>query len=282
MAGGNGVELQQRNTMTPWGNAGPGLAELLQQMGGVFSGNMAQFNNLPDRDISGLGITTPQQYQGLLRHVGNTPTASENNLQDYASGSMIGNNPFTDQMIQQQAGEAMRRATSGVGAMGRGGSGLAQRMLADTYARSTIPYYQQQYEADTNRQFAANQMLDSNWFNKMGLQRGLLGDQTNAEQAAIALQPVIDQLETWDPRWDIAQRYGGILAGATPYGTKETFEPPPSPLQIIMGILSSVGGLAGGLLGDRPGGGGGDQLSTSLQGGLPRRRPSEGILGGTY
>lgn len=304
MATGNGVELQQRNTSTPYEPAKGGLSELLTQMGGVFGENMQRLNNYRP-NTAGLGITTPKDYAALRSQVGGAyqplidqagqRTASETNLAGIAAGNQIGNNPYTNQMIQQQADEAMRRATSGIGAMGRGGSGLAQRNLADTYSRSTIPYYQQQYEADQNRMMGANAQIDSSWLNRQNLSRGLQGDrfgmeagllggQTAAEGAQIAGAQSIYDLETADPRWDSAKNYLSILNGAVPYGTQETFEPPPSVLQMIMGVLGSVGGLAGSFLGgDQPGGGmpaqgaiGGAQ-PVGQQGGW---RPRTGILAG--
>ena len=282
MPSGNGLELMQKNTNTPWQESNPGWQQLLQQVEGVYKSNQGKWANGYDRDFSHLGITTPGMYGGLINRAGQTSNA-QTNLADIAAGRQIGANPYTSQMIQQNADEAMRRATSGIGAAGRGGSGLAQRNLADTYARATTPYYQQQYENDSNRQLQASGMIDQANLGFMGAENSALNSLTAAQAAQIAGEQGIYDLRTRDPRWDEAQKYAGILSGTNSFGTQETFEPPVPLWQQILGGLASVAGIAGSFMGDQSGMGGAQSAAAS-QGQQPAAsygyRPRTGILGG--
>lgn len=273
MAGGNGVELQQRNTSTPSPYAAPGIEELMKQAMGTFRNNQGggpQINTGPA--YAALRGTIGQDYGGLLNTM-RGPSSVETNLSDVAAGNQVGANPYFNTMVQQNADEAMRRATSGVGAMGRGGSGLAQRQLAETYSRSTTPYMAQQYNADLGRMDSANQAIDAARLGYGGMERGILSDTYNTKLAALGGQTAVQQanIANNDP-WRNNQQYASILGSLAPYGTQETFEPPPSVLQMIMGVLGSVGGLAGSLIG-------GDQPSSGP--GATRRMSGDypGILG---
>lgn len=271
MAGGNGLEIQQKNTNTPYGPAIPGIEELIKQSLSTFNANQGSTPHVgTGRGYTALHNSVPGDYAGILSRM-RAPSSVETNLSDVAAGKEVGANPYFNTMVQQNADEAMRRATSGVGAMGRGGSGLAQRMLADTYSRSTTPYMAQQYNADLGRMDAANQAIDAARLGYGGMERGILSDSYNTRLQALGGATAVEQanIANADP-WRNNQALANILGTLSPYGTQETFEPPPSPLQIIMGILGSVGGLAGGLLR------GGDQPST----GAPRQPGSyPGILG---
>jgi hypothetical protein len=278
MAGGNGVELQQRNTTTPYEPARGGIEELIKQSLGTFNANQGtgpQINTGPA--YAALRGTLGQDYGGILSRM-RGPSSVESNLSGVARGEEVGNNPYFNTMVQQNADEAMRRATSGIGAMGRGGSGLAQRSLAETYSRNTTPYMAQQFNADLARQDAANQAIDAARLGYGGMERGILSDTYNTKLQALGGQTAVQQanIANNDP-WRNNQAFANILGSLAPYGTQETFEPPPSPLQMIMGILGTVGGLAGGLLGDQPGKGGGTAGVQSMQ---PGRYPRTGILGG--
>lgn len=277
MAGGNGVELQQRNTTTPYGPAAPGIEELLKQAMGTFRNNQGggpQINTGPA--YGALRGTLGGDYGGLLGKM-RGPSSVETNLSGVAAGNEVGANPYFNTMVTQNADEAMRRATSGIGAMGRGGSGLVQRQLAETYSRNTTPYMAQQYNADLGRMDSANQAIDAARLGYGGMERGILSDQYATKLAALGGQTAVQQanIANNDP-WRNNQQYAGVLSSLSPYGTQETFEPPPSPLQMIMGILGSVGGLAGGFLR-----GGGDQNSNTLQQPMQQRQAGSypGILG---
>lgn len=291
MAGGNGVELQQRNTNNPYEPARGGIEELIKQATGTFNANQGMGPSVStgpayqqlQGQYSGLRSTIPQNYSGILGRFGGT-SSTESNLSDVAAGKQVGNNPYFNQMLDQRVDQALNAARSENAGLGRAGSNWSRDRIADTAAGITVPAMAQQYNADLGRMDSANQAIDAARLGYGGMQRGILSDTYNThlaalggQQTALGGQTAVEQanIANTDP-WRNNEAFARILGSLSPYGTQETFEPPPSPLQMIMGILGGVGGLAGGLLGDQPGQGG---MTTGQQSMQPRQR-REGILGG--
>lgn len=297
----NDLITSQKQVTEPWEGAAGGWKELMSQTNGMLNGVMQRYNNSgpnPNRNVSGMGVTTPKDYASLRGQVqgayqpfidqAGQKTASETNLADMAAGKMVGSNPYASEAINARADEALRRSASSLG--GRTGR-LAQEQQAKLYSDITNPAHAALYEADQNRMMGANAQIDSSFLNRMGIGSGLLnsrfgtegnllGGQTNAEMQQLLGQGVKDQLETWDPRWDFAQKAAGIYGQTNGFGTTETLEPEQPLWEKILGGVIGLGGMVGGFM-DQPGMGG---QQAGMQPGLLNRRPqsSGGILGDRY
>lgn len=257
---GNNLDPSGKTVTEPWEPLQEPLRGLIGSAGNLFNETMTRNAGGTDRDISGLGVTTPGLYGGLrgqmapaygdLYGAAGAPGAAETWLTGTARGDYLGGSPGLEGVMSGAVDPAINQLKSMYAAAGRGFSGAMNDDMMRTAGGIRSNILNQNYQAERDRQIAAAGTLESAQQNRLGLRRGILGDryanelsalngQTQAEATRTSLQPILDELTTWDPRWDAMQRYGELLGTASPYQTQTKYEP------AYRKWLELIGGISG-------------------------------------
>jgi hypothetical protein len=123
-----------------------------------------------------------------------TNSASENNLQDTATGKYLsGANPYMDELIQRSQRDAANQVAAKFAASGRYGSGNFSTAIADTTGRIATEARMQDYEQERARQMQANQQIDAARMARLGLSGNYYQSYNQNRQGLIAQAPAIDQ-----------------------------------------------------------------------------------------
>jgi len=287
MAGNNELETTGKTISEPWGPIQEPLQNLFGGAGNVYNQNMARFpgGQVPGRNVAGLGITTAPYYQGLLADTARAggqalqSGAAENYLTGTAKGEYLNGSPHLEGVIQSAVDPAVNSLKSMYSAAGRGFSGAMDKDFVNTVGGIRSGILNQNYQAERDRQIGAANSIEGAqqgrqglYQNALGLRQGVLNSYGDTQARQIALQPILDQLRTWDPRDDVNRQYAGILGSGAPYGTTETQEPPVPLWQQILGGVTGIAGLLGGFMGDQQG------VNTPSGGILASRQPQRGYV----
>lgn len=120
-------------------------------------------------NLNGVG----DQANGMASGMG--PTSSSSNLADMAAGKNAGNNPYLQQMLQDNAnliGNRVGSQMSGAGRLGSFGYGDA---MARSITAANAPILSSAYENDQNRMLSANSQIDSSQRALDASRQGALG-----------------------------------------------------------------------------------------------------------
>jgi hypothetical protein len=116
-----------------------------------------------------------------------TNSASENNLQDTATGKYLsGANPYMDELIQRSQRDAANQVAAKFAASGRYGSGNFSTAIADTTGRIATEARMQDYEQERARQMQANQQIDAARMARLGLSGNYYQSYNQNRQGLIA------------------------------------------------------------------------------------------------
>lgn len=202
---------------------------------------------------------------GQLANRAGDGTYSERNLKDIASGQYLMGDKLFQEMLDDQSSKIADQANFSASAAGRYGSGMHTGVLADSVGDFRRDAILQNYAAERDRQLAANQMMDANRFQRLGMQGDFYGAQNAANQQKLdninagdrtafeagtlrqaQIQAEMDAerqawLEQENENWT---RLGALQAAAAgsagPYGMMQTTQQQPfNPL----GLLGTIGSL---------------------------------------
>jgi hypothetical protein len=245
------------------------------------------------------------QFGDIYNRAGQ-PGAAETYLSDMASGSMIGNNPYLDSIVNKSSQQIGDQVNQMFAAGGRYGSGANQGVLADSIASNANNLYNDDYQRSRDRQISAASAIQG--AQNAGLSTQLAATQGGANvenQGTQNLLGMIGQLPTiqGNKTFDSTQqmKVGNMLDQYTQTGLndliKQWTQQDMEPWARLGGLISAATGVAGpwgtisgtsktsqganpfqllGLLGSIPFGGFGAPFSAGTFGG------TGGLLGGLY
>jgi hypothetical protein len=166
-------------------------------IGGVADAQIGGSLGLQSTDVARNAIVR-QMRDTTLRNradeIYNTNSASENNLQDTATGKYLsGANPYMDELIQRSQRDAANQVAAKFAASGRYGSGNFSTAIADTTGRIATEARMQDYEQERARQMQANQQIDAARMARLGLSGNYYQSFNQNRLSASAQAPAIDQ-----------------------------------------------------------------------------------------
>lgn len=269
------------------GSINPDIAGAWDQIKGIAGQSNPLYN------ATNTGLTTLAQNGGLnalqlsdsaaltkLSRELNGQSASEQNLQQYANGSLLGHgNPYMDKMLATTDQQVANRVNGQYAGAGRVGGGANAQDLARALSENENATRYADYNNQVQNQFNANQAIDSAHNARLGLRSNIIGQQAGIGQAGnvnlagiAALNPMMDSMryagadrllgvgsaEQTAP-WQNLSNYLSTVRGASNgYGTQntvgtsttmgrknsETETSGQSGLQTGLGGIMTVGGLA--------------------------------------
>jgi hypothetical protein len=202
---------------------------------------------------------------GRLADRSRDQTFAERNLSGVAAGNSLMGDPLFQEMLDAQSAKIGDQANFAASAAGRYGSGMHTGVLAQNVGDFRRQAVLDNYAQERQRQLQANQLLDQNRFQRMGMEGDFFGRQADARQQRFnnigvgtqsALQAgtfrqqidqanIDAQMQRWKERdMEDWTRLGALQAAATgaagPYGmSTQTQNQPFNP----MGILGALGGM---------------------------------------
>jgi hypothetical protein len=184
-----------------YGQNPSGMGAMTQSaLGGIAS--IADFQASRAEGMSGADVARNKIIQGLKdntlqdrsNEIYNTQSASENNLQDAASGKYLsGANPYMDELIAKSQRDASNQVAAKFAASGRYGSGNFATAIADTTGRIATEARMQDYEQERARQMQANQQIDAAKMARLGESAGYYQAYNQNRAALSQLAPTIDE-----------------------------------------------------------------------------------------
>lgn len=282
MPGGSTTQqAQTQNSATqPWAPAVPALTNIINSASGIptspndaqtagVSNLISNATNAPNFGPAASGVASQllsgggSNYGGILNSGYDT---LKGQLQPYASGSMVGNNPALKGQLDTVANDVKNSVESQFAAAGRpaGTNADVAQAVARGTAQGQAPILANQYDQDVNNQInAASQMFGASGNTASGLtgiDQTILGNKVQGLGAAGAVPGILNQnaaglLSAGNVQQQLPYQGLGILSslinpiaglGATTSGTSSgTTTQQTSPTSNILG--ASLGGL--GLLG---------------------------------
>lgn len=278
------IEFIQQEALKQYDQGGPQyypnstVAPFSQATQTAIQGAVDRFNQGPGPTYGGAQDLLGQTLRGDYLQAG----PAFQNLQDIASGSMVGANPYAAQIGDRLTRDITNRVNSQFGASGRTGSGANVQALSRGIGDALAPMYANFYQSDLDRQLQANSLLNTSF-----------GNERNRQLQAASLLPGLDamrfsgleqlaaagsaqdnllqrQLSDEVNRWNYNQnrdvnalsRLSGLIGAPIP-GSIQEATPPGSSGNAIQNTLANVfggyatgnllfgnsGGLVGGLLG---------------------------------
>jgi len=232
-------------------------------MGG---GQKQALNNMLGMDDLAAGMNYGQgQFNDLYGQSGQN-TFAEQNLQGIAAGqNLMGMSPEFQDMLASQSAEIADQVNLAAAGGGRYGSGMHTGSLADSIGDFRRDAVLQNYQNEVQRQLAANQMLDSGRFQRLGMQGQFADMQSQAgmnrfntmlqgQNAAFGAGTAYQQqrqaeMDARRQRWSERDmqdwtRLGALQAAASgsagPYGMMTSTQTEPfNPL----GLIGSIGSM---------------------------------------
>lgn len=139
-------------------------------------------------------------------------TSADKNLQGYASGEYLNGegNPFFRQRLEREIGDSTALLNSTFSGSGRYGSGANQNIVGQNANNMLLKGLEDDFNQQTQNQFAANQQIDTSNQNAMGLQGNLLQGAGNLYHTGLGqAQTAADSMAGLDQ-----QNFTNRLAGA--------------------------------------------------------------------
>lgn len=253
--GGSKQTQTQHQTSNPWGPAQGNLQDILSagrtymNDPNAYTPTFSQNTVDAATQMGNLGRTpsTQQQYlPGMVRDFTSGTGDAMSTLRATANGSMLGSNPYLDQVLatsRQRAADQINQQFSGAG---RYGSGANTGILADRLGAIETNARMQNYDSERGRQLNAAGLLGQYGMNGAQLAGQL--DQSNKDQAGL-LAASGNMFDTMDNARrtagiDAAQRVAGLTVpiaglGGTKDSNTQTTTPPN-----WAGIATGLGGAA--------------------------------------
>ena len=131
------------------------------------------------------GITTGSQWNWLFGQAGK-PTSAETNLTDMASGKWLKEgNPYFNARLEDQLADTAAQTRSLYSGMGRGNSGVENRVLTDRIGNLRTDALAQDWDRNLTAQLAATGQIDAARNAAVGNQTAALSGLTGAQSANI-------------------------------------------------------------------------------------------------
>lgn len=161
--------------------------------GNIYNGK--QVSDLSDASknaISGLIDTANKFNNPYLNNLLNGKVASKQNLNDIASGKLIGNNQAFQSSLNNVLDAASDKINSSMSGAGRYGSGANSAILANKLGNIAQAANAQQYSQDINNMMRANSQIDAANANRAANYINYLNSQGNALSRALDGAKLID------------------------------------------------------------------------------------------
>jgi len=144
------------------------------------------------------------------------PSYAEQNLGDIAAGKSLMNSPEFKDMLAQQSGEIANQVNLGAAGAGRYGSGMHTGTLGNEIGNFQREALVQNYANETQRQLAANQMMEAQKMGRIGAGTDITNAMVAGQQAkfgnrAQALGMGMNAQQALDAQRQ--QRFQNILTG---------------------------------------------------------------------
>lgn len=218
----NEVRDESRNEaarLTPWAPVSQDMLDIAGGARSLYQNNPTGLGVMSQQALAGLGQTADAWASGAMgtnateyargaitaimtngalnkraADIYKTLSASENNLQDTATGKYLsGANPYMDELIQKGQRDAANQVASKFAASGRYGSGNFATALADTTGRIATEARMQDYEQERARQMQANQQIDAARMARISSANQLSVAERQIRLQAASQAPAIDQ-----------------------------------------------------------------------------------------
>ncbi|MEL6089577.1 tail fiber domain-containing protein [Bartonella schoenbuchensis] len=214
--------------------------------------------------IQGLGNAANQFNNPTINQWLNSPTQSQQNLSNMASGGWIGNNSKFNDALDNALSKTSDAVNQSMAGAGRYGSGAHTGVLTDELGALATNAAAQQYNQDVLNMMNANQMIDKAMHNQINAANNFYQGQSNAQSNALKGGMVQDannqhaldvEREKWmeqdNQAWNRLQqllKVGTTAAGN--YGTQTGHSVTvPSvtkdPLRDAQQVLGLIGGIMG-------------------------------------
>lgn len=270
--GGKSQKTTTTQSNDPWAPAQAGLKDIISQAGSQYAkgsefapfDTTIPFSNQTNAALQGIenkataGSPLAGQGAGALSEL----LGGNQTLRDTANGNYLNANPYLDQMFSGAKGQVEDAVNSQFSQAGRTGSGAHTGVLTDRLGALASNIYGQNYANERTNQLNAAGQIGQQQLGGLSALPGtqeaqysdlnkLMGVGSAYEgQAQNQLQ---DALNRWNFQqqspWDNLSKYASILSGIGGMGGNSTGTseaPGPSPLGQILGIGSSIAGLASG------------------------------------
>ncbi|ENN90587.1 tail fiber domain-containing protein [Bartonella schoenbuchensis] len=154
--------------------------------GNVYEGDRhAGLSDATLNAIQGLGNAANQFNNPMINQLLNSPTQSQQNLSNMASGGWIGNNSKFNDALDNALSKTSDAVNQSMAGAGRYGSGAHTGVLTDELGALATNAAAQQYNQDVLNMMNANQMIDKATQNQINAANNFYQGQSNAQSNAL-------------------------------------------------------------------------------------------------
>ncbi|AQX31296.1 tail fiber domain-containing protein [Bartonella schoenbuchensis] len=233
--------------------------------GNVYEGDRhAGLSDATLNAIQGLGNAANQFNNPMINQLLNSPTQSQQNLSNMASGGWIGNNSKFNDALDNALSKTSDAVNQSMAGAGRYGSGAHTGVLTDELGALATNAAAQQYNQDVLNMMNANQMIDKATQNQINAANNFYQGQSNAQSNALKGGMVQDannqhaldvEREKWmeqdNQAWNRLEqllKVGTTAAGNYGTQTGQSVTVPSvtkDPLRDAQQVLGLIGGIMG-------------------------------------
>ncbi|MBA9082665.1 MULTISPECIES: tail fiber domain-containing protein [Bartonella] len=233
--------------------------------GNVYEGDRhAGLSDATLNAIQGLGNAANQFNNPTINQLLNSPTQSQQNLSNMASGGWIGNNSKFNDALDNALSKTSDAVNQSMAGAGRYGSGAHTGVLTDELGALATNAAAQQYNQDVLNMMNANQMIDKATQNQINAANNFYQGQSNAQSNALKGGMVQDannqhaldvEREKWmeqdNQAWNRLEqllKVGTTAAGNYGTQTGQSVTVPSvtkDPLRDAQQVLGLIGGIMG-------------------------------------